>query len=423
MNRGHQRRHWVAIAKRRAASRRSSSVCAAAARPRRGGGRRCRTGPSVDANAAAIAAAGGIARRVLELPTRQRFQGAGRRRRSGLAINAANQVAIAEAGAIAPLVELVRGGSAVAKAYAAGALHNLPLNDANAAAIAAAGGVAPLEQLARDGEGERPGLGDEGARTPRAVPAEQLAAAARRPRIERRGGGGGGRRRRAHQASEGRARCAPPPPRGGGRRRRHARAPEELACSITLSGSEAMIDPAIDALGNTYERSAIQRWLRDHNTSPLTGAVLPHKDLVPNHALWSTIENWEKKAHEECMAKAAAAAARAAAAEAAARRERRKAERVAAGVDEHMPEPPKRFTCPMTGEVMTDPVIDAAGNTYERANIEQWLQENKTAPLTGANKLKSFIEEWEEEQHEDCMAMARPLKKAKVAWPRATLWQ
>ena len=89
----------------------------------------------------------------------------------------------------------------------------------------------------------------------------------------------------------------------------------------------------------------------------------------------------------------------------------------------NMPEPPKRFTCPMTGEVMTDPVIDAAGNTYERANIEQWLQENKTAPLTGANKLKSFIEEWEEEQHEECMAMARPLKKAKVAWPRAKLWQ
>ena len=44
-------------------------------------------------------------------------------------------------------------------------------------------------------------------------------------------------------------------------------------------------------------------------------------------------------------------------------------------------------------------------------------------PGAGANKLKSFIEEWEEEQHEDCMAMARPLKKAKVAWPRAKLWQ
>ena len=196
--------------------------------------------------------------------------------------------------------------------------------------------------------------------------------------------------------------------------------PKDYACPIT---HEAMIDPVADALGNTYERAAIQRWLRDHNTSPLTGAVLPHKDLVPNHALWSTIENWEKTAHEECMAKAAAAAARAAAAEAAARRERRKAERVAADVEHHMPEPPKHFTCPMTGEVMTDPVLDAAGNVYERANIEQWVQENKTAPLTGANKLKSFIEEWEEEQHEDCMAMARPLKKAKVAWPRAKLWQ
>ena len=61
-------------------------------------------------------------------------------------------MAIAAAGGIAPLVDLVRDGSADAKKYAAGALNNLAGNAANAAAIAAAGGVAPLEQLARDGE-------------------------------------------------------------------------------------------------------------------------------------------------------------------------------------------------------------------------------------------------------------------------------
>ena len=68
--------------------------------------------------------------------------------------NAADEVAIAAAGAIAPLIELLRRGSASAKEDAAGALRNLADNDANAAAIVAAGGIAPLEQLARDGEGK-----------------------------------------------------------------------------------------------------------------------------------------------------------------------------------------------------------------------------------------------------------------------------
>ncbi len=29
-----------------------------------------------------------------------------------------------------------------------------------------------------------------------------------------------------------------------------------------------------------YERAAIEAWLRDHNTSPLTGEILPSKLLV-----------------------------------------------------------------------------------------------------------------------------------------------
>ena len=96
-----------------------------------------------------------------------------------------------------------------------------------------------------------------------------------------------------------------------------------------------------------------------------------------------------------------------AAAEAAARSERWKAERVQAGVDEHMPERPKRHVCSLTHEAMIDPVIDALGNTYERAAIERWLRGHNTSPLTGAvlpHKeltpnivLKSIIQEWEEE--------------------------
>ena len=66
-----------------------------------------------------------------------------------LAVNADNQVAIAQAGGIAPLVELTRSGSAGAKEQAAGALRNLALNADNKVAIAQAGGIAPLVEHPR----------------------------------------------------------------------------------------------------------------------------------------------------------------------------------------------------------------------------------------------------------------------------------
>ncbi|KAH8044622.1 hypothetical protein JL722_14594 [Aureococcus anophagefferens] len=66
--------------------------------------------------------------------------------------NFANKVAIAEAGGIPPLVELLRDGSADAKAAAALALRRLAYdNAANQASIAETGGIPQLVQLLRDG--------------------------------------------------------------------------------------------------------------------------------------------------------------------------------------------------------------------------------------------------------------------------------
>ena len=39
--------------------------------------------------------------------------------------------------------------------------------------------------------------------------------------------------------------------------------------------------------------------------------------------------------------------------------------------------------CPISLEVMRDPVIAADGHSYERASIEQWLRTRRTSPLTG----------------------------------------
>ena len=44
-------------------------------------------------------------------------------------------------------------------------------------------------------------------------------------------------------------------------------------------------------------------------------------------------------------------------------------------------EPPDEFMCPISREIMTDPVITAAGQTYERAAIEQWLAGHDTDPM------------------------------------------
>ena len=43
----------------------------------------------------------------------------------------------------------------------------------------------------------------------------------------------------------------------------------------------------------------------------------------------------------------------------------------------------KSFLCPISHEVMRDPVAALDGHSYERANIERWLQEQITSPLTG----------------------------------------
>jgi serine/threonine protein kinase len=62
-------------------------------------------------------------------------------------------------------------------------------------------------------------------------------------------------------------------------------------CPITQA---VMRDPVITADGQTYERSAIESWLRDHDTSPSTGARLPNKNLTLNIALRQAIEEWEE---------------------------------------------------------------------------------------------------------------------------------
>jgi hypothetical protein len=59
-------------------------------------------------------------------------------------------------------------------------------------------------------------------------------------------------------------------------------APEFLVCPIT---QEVMEDPVITSDGHTFERSAIEAWLGNNNTNPMTGGEITSKALTPNFAL------------------------------------------------------------------------------------------------------------------------------------------
>ena len=67
---------------------------------------------------------------------------------------------------------------------------------------------------------------------------------------------------------------------------------ESLLCPITY---RIFVEPYVAADGYTYEKHAIEKWLYDHDTSPLTGLKLSHKNILPNLTIQSLIRNCSKK--------------------------------------------------------------------------------------------------------------------------------
>lgn len=66
--------------------------------------------------------------------------------------------------------------------------------------------------------------------------------------------------------------------------------PPYFICPIL---QEVMQDPHVAADGFTYEAEALRGWLESgHDTSPMTNLQLAHRNLVPNRALRSAIQEW-----------------------------------------------------------------------------------------------------------------------------------
>ena len=76
--------------------------------------------------------------------------------------------------------------------------------------------------------------------------------------------------------------------------------PRDHLCCIT---HEPMLDPVCAEDGFTYERTAIERWLEDNDTSPMSREeVSEDMELYPNIALKNMIRDWEEREHTRCMA-------------------------------------------------------------------------------------------------------------------------
>lgn len=68
--------------------------------------------------------------------------------------------------------------------------------------------------------------------------------------------------------------------------------PHHFFCPIT---QDIMQDPVKTVDGMTYDRPAIDRWLHQHTTSPLTGLPLSTRNVTPHISLREQIQEWVKK--------------------------------------------------------------------------------------------------------------------------------
>jgi hypothetical protein len=72
------------------------------------------------------------------------------------------------------------------------------------------------------------------------------------------------------------------------------------------------------------------------------------------------------------------------------------------------PKPLMEFLCPITREIMSDPVVLNDGFSYERIAIIEWLYSSKISPMTGAavtnalmpnTVLRVMINDWKQQNN------------------------
>ena len=67
---------------------------------------------------------------------------------------------------------------------------------------------------------------------------------------------------------------------------------DKYLCPITR---QIMVEPVVDALGNTYDKEAIKEWLKTHKTTPMTNEELPDTNLTPTKTIKAEIIEYKEE--------------------------------------------------------------------------------------------------------------------------------
>lgn len=164
--------------------------------------------------------------------------------------------------------------------------------------------------------------------------------------------------------------------------------PSDFICPLS---HKLMSEPMMSRYGNHFERSAIVQWLNDGNTyCPVTGNPLRLSMLISDKTLQWKIKYWAKKNGYDLGTG----------------EEEKSAAEIAAASIAFVAIPHEHFICPLTNEIMVDPVITKEGINFERKAILRWLDEQgdicpvTKRPLTMSglvsnSKLKWEIDQWQ----------------------------
>jgi hypothetical protein len=116
-----------------------------------------------------------------------------------------------------------------------------------------------------------------------------------------------------------------------------------------------MENPMLSRHGHSFERSAILKWLQDHECCPMTRKPLRPSLLISNKNLAQEILAWRRLHFSEDKAS-----------------------------KNSTDPPPQHFICPFTKDIMVHPVVSKYGDRFERSAIEDWFVEGyEFCPVSG----------------------------------------
>lgn len=150
--------------------------------------------------------------------------------------------------------------------------------------------------------------------------------------------------------------------------------PSMLRCIIS---SEFMKNPVITPRGYVYEKECLEKWLAINSTDPRDRAPLCKEDFEPFPELKDIIKAFEAQQTNYIYVKEKLI---------------QDARAVANQDEETLSEKPALFLCPLSKNIMDDPVITATGKIYDRGSLKKHGYRDENEKQLSENDFVSFNE-------------------------------